>query len=140
MANTKADDQQIEEARGVHDELPQKNHTDYNLVDQEVAKYATDTAIEIDDATNKRLRRMIDKRILVVMMVTYLIQTLDKGAMSFSSIMGIRDDAHLASNQVNTGTLVSLFKHLLCVVFLVDDCRIHCYSLCRIPCNCARWN
>jgi hypothetical protein len=102
MTNNKADDQHIEEARGAHDdELPQKNHTDYNLVDHEVAKYATDTAIVIDDATDKRLRRMIDKRILVVMMVTYLIQTLDKGAMSFSSIMGIRDDANLASNQVS---------------------------------------
>jgi hypothetical protein len=104
MANTKVDDQQIEEARGVHDELPEKNHTDYNLVDREVAQYATDTAIEIDDATNKRLRRMIDKRILVVMMVTYLIQTLDKGALSFSSIMGIMDDVHLAGNQVGSST------------------------------------
>lgn len=108
----KAEDQQIEEARGARDdELPQKNHTDYNLVDQEVAKYATDTAIEIDDATNKRLRRLIDKRILVVMMVTYLIQTLDKGAMSFSSIMGIREDAHLASNQVGLVNAVSFYRH-----------------------------
>ncbi|OQD89675.1 hypothetical protein PENANT_c002G01841 [Penicillium antarcticum] len=70
------------------------------LVDKEVAKYATDTAIHIDQATNKRLRRMIDKRVLVVMMFTYLIQTLDKGAMSFASIIGIMENAHLADNQV----------------------------------------
>lgn len=97
----KKDNQDIEGASSFHDEGPEKNHTDYRLVDKEVAKYATDTAIHIDEATNKRLRRMIDKRILVVMMFTYLIQTLDKGAMSFASIMGIMEDAHLADNQVS---------------------------------------
>jgi hypothetical protein len=94
------DNEDIEGTSSFHDEGPEKNHTDYKLVDKEVAKYATDTAIHIDDATNKRLRRMIDKRILVVMMITYLIQTLDKGALAFSSIMGIKEDAHLQGNQV----------------------------------------
>lgn len=98
----KTENQEIEDAVGVgiHNEVPEKNHTNYNLVDKEVAKYATDTAIEIDEATNKRLKKMIDKRILVVMMITYLIQTIDKGALSFASIMGIMEDAHLADNQV----------------------------------------
>lgn len=98
----KADNQEIENATGVgiHDEAPEKNLTNYNLVDKEVAKYATDGAIEIDEATNKRLKKMIDRRILVVMMITYLIQTIDKGALSFASIMGIMDDAHLQQNQV----------------------------------------
>ncbi|KAJ5985418.1 hypothetical protein N7522_012614 [Penicillium canescens] len=102
----KKDNQDIEGAASFHDEGPEKNHTDYKLVDKEVAKYATDTAIYIDDATNKRLRRMIDKRILVVMMFTYLIQTLDKGAMSFASIMGIVEDAHLEHNQYQWLTTV----------------------------------
>lgn len=103
MTNTpKNDNEEVEAAGSFHDDGPQKNHTDYKLVDREVAKYATDTAIQIDEATNKRLRRMIDKRILVVMMFTYLIQTLDKGAMSFASIMGIMEDAHLADNQVGS--------------------------------------
>ncbi|KAJ5337154.1 uncharacterized protein N7506_005176 [Penicillium brevicompactum] len=107
MTNTHKDDgQQVEEAHSFHDEGPQKNHTDYKLVDREVAKYATDTAIHIDESTNKRLRRMIHKRILVVMMVTYLIQTLDKGAMSFASIMGIVEDANLAENQYQWLTTV----------------------------------
>jgi len=112
MAKThKNDNEEVEEARSFHDEGPQKNQTDYKLVDKEVAKYATDTAIHIDEATNTRLRRMIDKRILVVMMVTYLIQTLDKGAMSFASIMGIMKDANLGHNQVS-----SEHKHVeLCI-------------------------
>ncbi|KAL2851525.1 major facilitator superfamily domain-containing protein [Aspergillus pseudoustus] len=88
------------------EEGPQKNQTNHALVDQEVAKYATDSAIEVDEATSKRLKRMIDKRVLVVMMVTYLIQTLDKGALSFASIMGIIDDTNLQGNQYQWLTTV----------------------------------
>lgn len=39
-------------------------------------------------------------RILTVMVFTYFIQALDKGTMSFASIMGIIDDAHLVGQQV----------------------------------------
>jgi hypothetical protein len=66
--------------------------------------------IHIDEATNKRLRWMIHKRVLLVMVsaclylviclwfksfssqvVTYFAQTLDKGTINFASIMGIRE-------------------------------------------------
>jgi hypothetical protein len=97
----KTETREVEEAPGpVQEENLGKNLTNYDLVDKEVAQYATETAIEIDEATNKRLKRMIDKRVLLVMMVTYLMQTLDKGALSFASIMGILDDAHLGDNEV----------------------------------------
>ncbi|OQE28676.1 hypothetical protein PENSTE_c003G01506 [Penicillium steckii] len=114
----KSDNQEIENAVGVgiQDEAPEKNHTNYNLVDKEVAKYATDGAIEIDTATNKRLKKMIDRRILVVMMITYLIQTIDKGALSFASIMGIMEDAHLADNQYQWLTTV-VYLVILCVEY-----------------------
>jgi hypothetical protein len=75
-------------------------HTNYDLVDNEVANYASETIVEIDEATNKRLKRLIDKRVLFVMGFTYFIQALDKGTMSFASIMGIIDDTHLVGQQV----------------------------------------
>ena len=55
-----------------------------NTIDAEVARFfaeadAQNQGIEIDDTTNKRLRWMIHKRVLVVMVVTYFAQTLDKG-------------------------------------------------------------
>lgn len=75
-------------------------HTNYELVDREVAQYASETIVEIDEETNKRLKRLIDKRILAIMVFTYFIQTLDKGTMSFASIMGIITDTHLTGNQV----------------------------------------
>jgi hypothetical protein len=77
-----------------------KNQTNLGLVDNEVARYVGENRVHIDDAENKRLKRMIDKRILVVMIVTYFTQSLDRGTMSFASIMGIIDDAKLGHNQV----------------------------------------
>ncbi|KAJ4473483.1 MFS general substrate transporter [Lentinula lateritia] len=77
-------------------------------IDAEVAEFfaslAPDTskggkAVVIDDATNRRLRWMIHKRVLVVMVVTYFCQTLDKGTMSFASIMGITADTHLVGQE-----------------------------------------
>ncbi|KAL4810819.1 major facilitator superfamily domain-containing protein [Aspergillus unguis] len=99
---TKIDDIPV----SVHDDAPQKPHANPDLVDSEIAKYATETAIEVDEATSKRLKRMIDKRVLVVMMVTYMIQTLDKGALSFASVMGIREDTNLAGNEYQWLTTV----------------------------------
>ena len=58
-------------------------------IDAEVAEFFADAEAvgkqgvpEIDDATNRRLRWMIHKRVLVVMVVTYFAQTLDKGCVT----------------------------------------------------------
>lgn len=75
-------------------------------IDAEVAEFFADAEAvgkqgvpEIDDATNRRLRWMIHKRVLVVMVVTYFAQTLDKGTINFASIMGIRTDTNLHGQQ-----------------------------------------
>lgn len=81
-----------------------KQRTNYDLVDHEVARYAGDAVVEIDEHTNKRLKKMIDKRILSVMMFTYFMQSLDKGTMSFASIMGIIDDTKLKGQEVGSST------------------------------------
>lgn len=54
-------------------------------IDAEVAQFFAQNKsdptkrVVIDEETNKRLRRMVHKRVLVVMVVTYFAQTLDKG-------------------------------------------------------------
>ena len=63
----------IERVHSGPDEL-QKDHADYNRVDKEVAKYAEGAAIEFSKEESKRLRRMIDRRVLVVMVLTYFLQ------------------------------------------------------------------
>ena len=85
----------------VEDDNPEE-HTTYDLVDKKVAPYAGEGLVEIDEATDKRLKRLIDKRVLVVMIFTYFIQSLDRGTVSFASIMGLLSDAHLVGQQVGT--------------------------------------
>ena len=53
-----------------------KDHPDYNRVDNEIAKYAEGAGIEISKDESKRLRRMIDRRVLVVMVLTYFLQVI----------------------------------------------------------------
>ena len=76
-----------------------KEDMDRSRVDKEIQMYVSEGRIEVDEETNKRLKRMIDRRVLVIMICTYFLQALDKGTMSFSSIMGIKTDAHLEDGQ-----------------------------------------
>lgn len=76
-----------------------KNHQDYSNVDKELAQYVSEARIEISPEKNDELRRMIDKRVLIVMVCTYFLQAIDKGTLSFASIMGIVDDTHLVGQE-----------------------------------------
>lgn len=82
-----------------NDDDLKKGYMNYDRVDKEVAKYASDIAIDISPEENTRLRKLVDKRILVIMIFTYFLQALDKGTLSFSSIMGIRTDLNLVGQQ-----------------------------------------
>ncbi|KAK5055363.1 hypothetical protein LTR84_013113 [Exophiala bonariae] len=76
-----------------------KDFIDYDRIDKDVAKYATQERIEISESENKRLKRMIDRRVLAIMIPTYFLQALDKGTLSFAAIMGIRKDLGLLDGQ-----------------------------------------
>lgn len=78
--------------------FPDKHAT----MDNEIREYVGGAdAVEVDPATSTRLRRMINKRVLVVMLGTYFLQSLDKNALSFTAIMGIQKDAHLVGQDVS---------------------------------------
>ncbi|KAK7203704.1 major facilitator superfamily domain-containing protein [Myxozyma melibiosi] len=64
-------------------------------IDEELRKYVATEAVEIDSKLNRRLLNKINGRILVVMLGTYFLQSLDKNALNFTAIMGIKEDAHL---------------------------------------------
>lgn len=49
------------------DTEPAKQHRG---IDQEIARFAAEHAVEIDEATNSRLLKMINKRVLAVMLVS----------------------------------------------------------------------
>jgi hypothetical protein len=81
-------------------EDPAKPVSYHARIDPEVAKYATGDGVQVSEAENKRLKRMIDKRVLTVMVFTYFLQALDKGTLSFAAIMNLREDLHLVGQQV----------------------------------------
>ncbi|KAJ0387024.1 hypothetical protein COL922a_003175 [Colletotrichum nupharicola] len=83
------------------------DHVNYDRIDNEIAEYAYATgAIVITEEENKRLKRLIDRRVLPIMVVTYFLQALDKGTMSFSSIMGIRDDIPILKQNYYIAVLI----------------------------------
>ncbi|KAJ4413506.1 hypothetical protein N0V82_008493 [Gnomoniopsis sp. IMI 355080] len=76
-----------------------KDHQNYEKLDKELAEYVSDARIEISPEKNAELRRKIDRRVLTVMVGTYFLQAIDKGTLSFSSIMGIVDDTDLVGQE-----------------------------------------
>lgn len=69
---------EVDQLEHVLSDVPRKDHMDYDRVDVEVAKYASDANIIISEEENNRLRRLIDKRVLVIMIFTYFIQALGR--------------------------------------------------------------
>lgn len=69
-------------------------HPVMGSIDAEVAALAVQDweAVVITPAEDKRLHRLVVKRVLTVMLGTYLLQSLDKGTMSFAAIMNIQED------------------------------------------------
>lgn len=99
MANTEMNEMKreishVERALSPSDNLS-KPPNDISNIDHEVLEYASNAHVNIDEPTSRRLRRMIDRRVLVIMIITYFLQALDKGTMSFASIMGIREQTGL---------------------------------------------
>jgi hypothetical protein len=69
-------------------------------VDEDTIRYTAGPPIEIDAAMNKRLFWKLNRRILVIQLITYFCQSLDKGTLNFASIMGIQKDAKLVGQEV----------------------------------------
>lgn len=94
----KQDISHVEKVLSGSDDLA-KDNMDITRVDKEIQAYAAHGQVEIDEETNRRLKKLIDRRVLVIMICTYFLQALDKGTMSFSAIMGIKKDANLEDGQ-----------------------------------------
>ncbi|KAJ5896760.1 transporter [Penicillium subrubescens] len=56
-------------------------------------------AIELDEATNKRLLRTIDWHMMPIMCFVYGMNYLDKTTLSYASIMGLKEDLHLKGDE-----------------------------------------
>jgi MFS transporter, ACS family, allantoate permease len=66
--------------------------------DEAMKAFESGEIIEIDEATNKRLLRIIDWHLLPLMCVVYGLNYLDKTTLSYASIMGLKEDIHLVGD------------------------------------------
>lgn len=65
-------------------------------------KYAENAAgLEIDEATDRRLKWKIDCIVLSTLCLVSAFQYMDKSSSSYSSVMGIRTDLKMVGNQYN---------------------------------------
>ncbi|RYP02468.1 hypothetical protein DL764_005795 [Monosporascus ibericus] len=93
----------------------------YNKMDKELAKYAGDIRIEFTPEENSRLRKLIDKRVLVVMILTYFLQAIDKGTLSFAAIMKLPEDTGLADENGNVTQQFSWLTSCIYITILIVE-------------------
>ena len=77
VTDSKAEAQKYEDIAAIESvtsDEPEKDHANYQRMDNEIAKYAEGAAVHVDETESRRLRKMIDRRVLVVMIITYFIQ------------------------------------------------------------------
>ncbi|KAH6682740.1 permease of the major facilitator superfamily [Halenospora varia] len=60
----------------------------------------------------KRVLRKIDKMVMPIIFMVYLLQLMDKNSLSFAAIMGIRSDAHLTASQYSWLGSIVYFGYL----------------------------
>ena len=86
----------VEEEKAVHETLEKHAH------DQDEAMKAVEEMngelVEVDEQTNKRLLRTIDRHLMPIMCMVYAMNYLDKTSLSYASVMGIQKDVHLTKS------------------------------------------
>jgi ACS family allantoate permease-like MFS transporter len=66
--------------------------------DEAMKAFKSGEIIEIDQATNKRLLKIIDRNLIPLMCIVYGLNYLDKTTLSYASVMGIKKDIHLVGD------------------------------------------
>src|SRR4051812_17283282 len=64
---------------------------------------------EIDPLEAKKVLRKVDLRILSLMMVTYVLQYLDKNSINLASVYGLKKDTHLEGQDYSWLSTYSIF-------------------------------
>ncbi|KAH7880069.1 MFS general substrate transporter [Lentinula edodes] len=73
------------------------------------AQFATGAEETIDPSEAIRIRRKIDRNILPMMCLLYLVQFMDKTTLGYAAILGMKYEAHLTTDQYNwLGTIFYL--------------------------------
>ena len=89
--------------------------------------YRKQDATDIDPEEAKRVLRKIDLRILPLLMVTYMLQYLDKSSISFASVYGLQTGTNLVGQQYAWLSSIFYFGAFceLIISSSVVDARVH---------------
>lgn len=66
----------------------------------------------VDPIRNRRLVRRIDLHIMPLICIVYFLQYIDKVSISYASVTGLRESAHLHGNQFNWVASIFFFGQL----------------------------
>ncbi|KAK7515006.1 major facilitator superfamily domain-containing protein [Phyllosticta citriasiana] len=70
-------------------------------------------SLEYDESEAKKVLRKIDMRIVPVLFMTYLLQYLDKNAINYSSVYGLKQGTHLHGDQYSWLNSIFYFGYLV---------------------------
>lgn len=101
-------------------------------IDKELAKYTAEARFDISPEESTRLRKLIDKRVLLVMIVTYFLQAIDKGTISFASIMGLPSDTGIVDANGKVTQQWSWLTSCIYITILVVEYPQN-YILSKVP-------
>jgi sugar phosphate permease len=98
---------------------PESNVTPVDLTRKDKAAQLLKEAgashpIVVSPADNKRILRKIDLTILPILLTVYCLQYLDKSTLSYASVFGLLDDAHLGGEDYSwLGSIVYLAQLIM---------------------------
>jgi len=93
----------------------------------ELYKSMKDT--QIDPVEAIKVRRKVDRRILSLLMITYVLQYLDKNCVNLASVYGLKKDLHLEGQDYSWLSLSSFFPYQRTVSLLemyANDKQLRC--------------
>lgn len=102
------------ETHSVNVEADKENSQRYGEIDKELAQYVGERIV-ITKERSDELRKKIDRRVLVVMISTYFLQAIDKGTLSFASIMGLPADTGMVNAD---GSLRQDYSWLITCIYI----------------------
>ncbi|KAJ5767003.1 uncharacterized protein N7511_004619 [Penicillium nucicola] len=85
---------------------------DSEIDQQSLDNGALESSFQYSAAAEKKLVRKIDLMILPIMVFAYMLAFLDKQALGYTALMGIREDLHLVGAQYNWSSSIFYFGYL----------------------------
>ncbi|KAI5861985.1 major facilitator superfamily domain-containing protein [Durotheca rogersii] len=76
-----------------------------------------DQTVELTEEDNKRIRRKTDRHILTVLVWVYFLQILDKSALGYGAILGMREECNLTGNEYSMVGSISAIAQLVWLPF-----------------------